>query len=407
MARSTARVLTLLELLQEGGIQSVAALATRLGVDERTVRRYVAQLVEMDVPVESVRGRHGGYRVTPGYRMPPLMLTDEEALTLVLGLIVGRRSGGLPVDDETVESAVSKVRRVLPRRTTARLDALLSSSDLALLGPSGRSNTQTIGDTDPKVLMVLAEAVRDRHPVEIGYIRKDGLASRRTILPYGMVARSGRWYVTGHESRTGEVRTLRVDRISNPVALPGSFNVPDGFDVSATVLASLAATPWRYQVSVRVAGTVEDLHTQIPAGLATLEPASSDDTEPWTRVRLRAERLDWVAPYFAGLGRDLVIEGPGELREHVRVLAERLHAACGDDASTPAPRRATRAPEGAGQSDTGRARPGHRDGEVAGVDPVVGMQGLRPRGRRRRGADGQPGHPRGLVGGGPAGAPER
>lgn len=329
MARSTARVFALLELLQAGGVQPVAALATRLGVDERTVRRYVAQLVEMEVPVESVRGRHGGYRVAPGYRMPPLMLTDEEALTLLLGLIIGRRGGGLPVDDETVEGAVGKLRRVLPRRTAARLDALLSSSDLALLGPSGRTATEAVGDTDPTVLMALAEAARDRHPVEIGYVRTDGTASRRTILPYGLVARSGRWYVTGHESRTGEVRTFRVDRISDPVALRVSFHVPGGFDPSATVLASLAGTPWRHQVSVRVAGTVEDLRAQLPAGLATLEPASSDDAEPWTRVRLRAERLDWVAPYLAGLGRDLVIEGPAELRDHVRVLAERLNAASG------------------------------------------------------------------------------
>lgn len=335
MARSTARVLTLLEFLQAGGIQPVATLAARLGVDERTVRRYVAQLLEMEVPVESVRGRHGGYRVAPGYRMPPLMLTDEEALALLLGLVVGRRSGGLPVDSETVESAVGKLRRVLPRGTAARLDALLSSADLALLGPSAGSSTDAIGDTDPEVLMVIAEAARDRHPVEVGYTRKDGQPSRRTILPYGIVARSGRWYVTGHESGTGEVRTFRVDRISNPVVLPGSFNVPDDFDATAVVLASLAATPWRYQVSVRVAGTVDDLHSQFPAGLATLEPAASDDTEPWTRVRLGAERLDWVAPYFAGLGRDLFIEEPGELREHVRVLAGRLLAACGDDASKP------------------------------------------------------------------------
>lgn len=335
MARSTARVLTLLEVLQAGGIHSVATLATRLGVNERTVRRYVAQLVEMEVPVESIRGRHGGYRVAPGYRMPPLMLTDEEALTLLLGLVVGRRSGGLPIDYDTVEGAVSKLRRVLPRRTAARLDALLSSADLALLGPSGRSSTEAVGNTDPKVLMVMGEAARDRHPVEIDYTRKDGQASQRTILPYGIVASSGRWYVTGHESRTGEVRTFRVDRISNPVALPGSFNLPDDFDASATVLASLAATPWRYQVSVRVAGTVEDLHSQFPAGLATLEPTSSDDTEPWTRVRLRAEHLDWVAPYLAGLGRDLFIEEPDELREHIRVLAERLLAACDDDASKP------------------------------------------------------------------------
>lgn len=336
MARSTARVLTLLELLQAGGIHSVATLSARLGVDERTVRRYVAQLVEMGVPVESIRGRHGGYRVAPAYRMPPLMLTDEEALTLLLGLAVGRRSGGLPVDDETVEDATGKLRRVLPRGTAARLDALLSSADLSLLGPSERSGAQATGDTDPNVLMVIAEAARDRHPIEIGYTRQDGQASQRTILPYGIVARSGRWYVTGHESRTGEVRTFRVDRISNPVALPGSFNLPADFDVRAAVLAGLAATPWRYQVSVRVAGTIDDLRSQVPAGLATLEPASSDNTETWTRVRLRAERLDWVAPYFAGLGRDLVIEEPGELREQTRVLAERLLAACEDTANQPA-----------------------------------------------------------------------
>lgn len=333
MARSTARVLTLLELLQAGGTQSVSTLVTRLGVDERTVRRYVAQLIEMGVPIESRRGRHGGYRVAPGYRMPPLMLTDEEALTMLLGLVVGRRGGGLPIDDATVNGAVDKLRRVLPRGTAARLDALLSSADLALLGPLERSNTEAGSDTDPKVLMVIAESARDRHPVAVTYLRHDGQASQRTILPYGIVARSGRWYVAGHESRTGEVRTFRIDRISDPVALPGSFNVPADFDVSAAVLASLAATPWRHQVSARVVGTVDDLRSQVPAGLATLEPVSSDNAEPWTRVRLRAERLDWVATFFAGLGRDFVIEEPGELREHVRVLAERLLAACEDDAS--------------------------------------------------------------------------
>jgi predicted DNA-binding transcriptional regulator YafY len=306
-----------------------------LDVDERTVRRYVAQLVEMQVPVESVRGRHGGYRLAPGYRMPPLMLTDEEALTLLLGLVVGRRSGGLPVDDETVDGAIGKLRRVLPRATASRLDALLASADLALLGPSGRARTEAEGDTDPRVLMVVAEAARDRRPVAIAYTRHDGQPSQRTLLPYGIVACSGRWYVTGHESQTGEVRTFRVDRISNPVALTGSFNVPDGFDASTAVLESLAATPWRYQVSVKVAGTVDDLRSQVPAGLVTLEPASPDDAEQWTRVRMRAERLDWVATYFAGLGRDLVIEQPAELREHVRALARRLLAACEDDASEP------------------------------------------------------------------------
>lgn len=127
MARSTARVWTLLEFLQAGGIQSVATLATRLGVDERTVRRYVAQLVEMEVPVESIRGRHGGYQVAPGYRMPPLMLTDEEALTLLLGLFVGRGSGGLPIDSVTRGERCRQVASRVAARNggTARGAALL------------------------------------------------------------------------------------------------------------------------------------------------------------------------------------------------------------------------------------------------------------------------------------------
>src|ERR1700712_956754 len=93
MARPTARVLTLLELLQSGGVRTVAELADRLQVDERTVRRYVDHLVDLDVPVESVRSRYGGYKLAPGYRMPPLMLTDDEALAVLLGLIAGRRAG--------------------------------------------------------------------------------------------------------------------------------------------------------------------------------------------------------------------------------------------------------------------------------------------------------------------------
>ena len=93
MARPTSRVLALLELLQSGGTRTVAELAARLGVDERTVRRYVGHLLDMDVPVESVRGRYGGYRLAAGYRLPPLMLGDDEALAVLLGLIAGRRAG--------------------------------------------------------------------------------------------------------------------------------------------------------------------------------------------------------------------------------------------------------------------------------------------------------------------------
>lgn len=327
MARSTARVLALLEILQGGGTHPVPSLVTRLGVDERTVRRYVEQLVDLGVPVESVRGRNGGYRLAPGYRMPPLMLTDDEALAMLLGLVIGGRSGALPAGPEVVEAAAAKLRRVLPRRTAERLEALLESADLALLLPPARAGSAT----DIRTLMLLAEAARDRRPVAVSYTRRDGEPSRRTILPYGIVARSGRWYLTGHESKTGQVRTFRLDRIRDPVPLPGSFNVPAGFDVTATVLSALAATPWRHTVSVRVAGEVEQVRAQLPVGMAACEQISPEpEGVVWTRVRLRAERLDWVAVLFAGLGRAFVVEEPAELREQLRTLAARLLDGCAE-----------------------------------------------------------------------------
>src|SRR5438552_8465612 len=125
MARPTAGVLTLLELLQSGGIRTMAELADRLGVDPRTVRRYVGHLIDLDVPVESVRGRYGGYRLAVGYRLPPLMFSDDEALAVLLGLVAGRRTG--LATGTASETAAAKIRRVLPARIAARLDAVLES----------------------------------------------------------------------------------------------------------------------------------------------------------------------------------------------------------------------------------------------------------------------------------------
>src|SRR5262245_19384687 len=121
MTRPAARVLALLEILQNGGTRTAAELAERLGVDERTVRRYVEHLVDLDIPVDAVRGRYGGYRLAPGFRMPPLMLTDSEAVAVLLGLVTtsGAAAG----------SAAAKIRRVLPRPSVARLDALLETTE--------------------------------------------------------------------------------------------------------------------------------------------------------------------------------------------------------------------------------------------------------------------------------------
>jgi predicted DNA-binding transcriptional regulator YafY len=317
MTRPTARVLALLEILQGGGTHTVANLASRLGVDERTVRRYVEHLTDLDVPVRSVRGRYGGYHLAPGYRMPPLMLTDDEALAVLLGLVAGRRAGLVTTSATAMESATAKVRRVLPSALGRRLDALLATAGFTMAD-------RPAVPPETGVLLTLAEAARARRPVAISYTGWDGRRSERTVRPYGIVAHSGRWYVSGADSATGEVRTFRLDRIGTATVLPETFEVPAGFDPVTQVLSGLAEVPRAYQVSLRVQGAAEQVRSRFPAGIATVEELPAD--VGWVRVRLRAERLDWVPSVLAGLDRPFVIEEPAALHEQVHALARRLAA---------------------------------------------------------------------------------
>ena len=316
MTRPTARVLALLEILQRGGTRTVAELAGRLGVDERTVRRYVAHLVDLEIPVRSVRGRYGGYVLAPGFRLPPLMLTDDEALAVLLGLIGAQRSGLVTGVVGAVESATSKVRRVLPTALERRLDALLATTEIT--GPPHPESRPP----ESEVVLALAEAARDRRPIGIEYLSHDGRHSERTLHPYGIVAHDGRWYVTGEDSSSGEVRTFRVDRIRRPRVLPGEFAVPSGFDPTDQVLTGLAGVPRGEAVSVRVQGTTEHVRARLPAGVATVDDLP--DEAGWVRVRLVAVRLDWVPGALAGLDRPFVIEQPEALRTLVHDLALRL-----------------------------------------------------------------------------------
>jgi predicted DNA-binding transcriptional regulator YafY len=325
VTRPTARVMALLELLQSGGVRTVAELAGRLGVDERTVRRYVDHLLDLDVPVESVRGRYGGYRLGPGYRLPPLMLTDDEALAVLLGLAAGRRAGLLAGTGTASETATAKIRRVLPERLARRLDALLES--LAFTAPPAAAAV-----ADGAVLLSIADAVRHRRPVSIRYTAGDGRRSERVLHPYGLVVHSGRWYVTGADPGIGEDRTFRLDRIAGARTLPGSFEPPAGANPAQRLLSGLATAPYRHRVRLRIQGTAEQIRARLPASVATLEelPAPSGtpaEAEPWFRAELRAERLDWLPPVLASLDRPFVIEQPDELRGLVVALADRLRDA--------------------------------------------------------------------------------
>ncbi|MCD9879262.1 helix-turn-helix transcriptional regulator [Streptomyces guryensis] len=322
MSRPTGRVLTLLELLQSGGTRTVAELADRLGVEGRTVRRYVDQLIDLDVPVESVRGRYGGYRLAPGYRLPPLMLSDDEALAVLLGLVAGRRAGLTTAERTANETASAKIRRVLPKHIARRLDTLLEA--LAFTDLPGE-----LDHPDAGLLLTVADAVRHRRPVSIRYTDRDGRRSERTLHAYGIVAHAGRWYVTGKDARIGEDRTFRLDRIADARTLPGSFEAPVGPAPAQRVLSGFATAEYRHEVTLRIHGTVEQIRAHLPlsvASLAELEPAAGQDlaAERWLRVELRAERLDWLPPVLAALDRPFVIERPAELRDLVIALADRL-----------------------------------------------------------------------------------
>lgn len=320
MPRPTGRVLTLLELLQSGGTRTVAELADRLGVEGRTVRRYVDQLIDLDVPVESVRGRYGGYRLGPGYRLPPLMLSDDEALAVLLGLVAGRRTGLTTTEHTASETASAKIRRVLPKHVARRLDTLLDA--LAFTDQPGEFDTPDAG-----ILLTIADAVRHHRPVSIRYTGRDGQRSERTLHAYGIVAHAGRWYVTGEDAQIGENRTFRLDRIAAARTLPGSFEAPAGPGPAERVLSGFATAEYRHEVTLRIHGTVEQIRARLPASVASLESAADEDG--WLRVELRAERLDWLPPVLASLDRPFVIERPDELRDLVIAFADRLrsHAA--------------------------------------------------------------------------------
>jgi predicted DNA-binding transcriptional regulator YafY len=237
------------------------------------------------------------------------------------------------------DTAAAKIRRVLPDRLARRLDTVLES--LAFTAPPGQ-----FAAPHTAVLLAIADAVRHRRPISIRYTAGDGRRSERTLHPYGLVAHSGRWYVTGADPSIGEDRTFRLDRIADARTLPGSFEPPAGADDPAQrVLSGLANAPYRHEVTLRIQATEEQIRAQLPASVATVEPPTEEpatedsqtvdpQTVGWLRVELRAERLDWLPPVLALLDRPFVIERPDELRGLVIGLADRLATSAARMAAT-------------------------------------------------------------------------
>lgn len=312
MTRPTARVLAMLELLQSGGQRTVGELADRLGVDERTVRRYTEHLTDLGVPVRSRRGRYGGYRLAPGYKLPPLMLTDDEAVAVVLGLRVAERAGLATTDQAATASALAKVSRVLPGALAHRLESLLSTAQFTTRVPA----TAPAGaDT----LLALAEAARAQRSVVLAYADWSGQESRREVEVYGLVFHSGRWYLSGHDHSRDDVRTFRLDRITSVEAGQREYAVPADFDATTQVVSGIAEVRWSHQVSVVLRTTLAEASSRLPRSVGRLS-----EHPDGVLLQGRAERLDGMARMLAGVGWDFEVVEPAALRDEVLSLADRL-----------------------------------------------------------------------------------
>ncbi|MFF4402506.1 helix-turn-helix transcriptional regulator [Streptomyces sp. NPDC001480] len=314
MSHPLTRVLTLLELLQSNARLTGAELADRLDTDIRTVRRYMAHLRDLGIPVEAERGRYGGYRLARGYRMPPLVLTNDEALAVVLGLLAAERLG-MGTAAPASAGALAKIERVLPhalREPLADMRETLSFTANAVIGQAPGTG----------VLLALAQASRARTTVGIHHQSWRHEHTERDIDPYGVVFHTGRWYVVGHDHLRDSLRTFRIDRIASVAPRADSFTAPDGFDPVAHLTSTLAQGSYRWQVEVTIHGPLDEIARRLPRSAVTLTAQPTG-----VLMHARAERLDGMAHMLASLEWPFSIHHPDELRQALKDLAAQLTAA--------------------------------------------------------------------------------
>ncbi|MFF4604347.1 helix-turn-helix transcriptional regulator [Streptomyces sp. NPDC001339] len=311
MSHPLTRVLTLLELLQSHAGLTGAELADQLSTDVRTIRRYTAHLRELGIPVEAERGRYGGYRLARGYRMPPLVLSNDEALAVVLGLLAGEQLG-MSTTAPAGAGALAKIERVLPDALRAPLAAMRE----ALFFTASAVTAQA---PETGILLALAQASRAGTTIGIGYRSRQQDETERDVDLYGVVFHSGRWYAVGYDHLRDALRTFRIDRITSATPRTGTFTVPDGFDPVAHLTANLGQGRYHWQVEVLIHGPLEEVARRLPRSAVTLTAQPSG-----ALMRTQADRLDGTAHLLASLEWPFTIQRPDELREAVKELATRL-----------------------------------------------------------------------------------
>lgn len=313
MDSPAARLLALLSLLQARPHWNAPELAERLGITERTVRRDVTRLRDLGYPVEAAPGRDGGYQLGRGGGLPPLLLTDDEAVAVALGLRAAA-TGGVTGYDEAAVAAMAKLEQVLPVHLRERVLAL--SSAIVLVRTAGGP------PVDPECLLLLAQGCRRNERVRFAYTDGDGNRTERRVEPYGVVNVDRRWYLVGWDLDRVDWRTFRLDRMSELELTGHRFTPQEQPDTAAMVIAGLTSTPYEWQAQVLVRATPEEVAADVPTSVGTLEPV-----EGGTLVRMGANDLDWIARYLAGIEHDFEVLGPPELKAELRALGRRLQRA--------------------------------------------------------------------------------
>ncbi|MES9509479.1 transcriptional regulator [Streptomyces sp. NPDC000609] len=315
MTDTPARLLSLLSLLQTPREWPGSELAERLDVSPRTIRRDIDRLRELGYPVEASRGSVGGYRLVAGTAMPPLLLDDEEAVAIAVGLRAGAGHAIEGVDEASVR-ALAKLEQVLPSRLRHRVSTLQNATM-----PLTRGDGSTI---DPRTLTVMASAVTGQERLRFAYRAGDGAETKREAEPYRLVSTGWRWYLVAYDLGREGWRTFRVDRVSEPFATGARFaprELPTGD--AAEFLAGSIARRRRPELAVDVsfAAPAEFVSARLPASLGPLERTG----ENGCRLRtVLADSLEWVALRLALVDCEFTAHGPPQLVDYLGDLGARL-----------------------------------------------------------------------------------
>ncbi|UGQ48644.1 helix-turn-helix transcriptional regulator [Massilia endophytica] len=315
MYRPTTRVLAVLELLQTHGRMSGAELSRRIEVDGRTLRRYIVMLEEIGIPITAERGRYGGYALMPGFKLPPMMFTDDEALALSLGLLAAR-SLGLAEAAPAVASAQAKLERIMPDGLKRRVGAIDATVSLDLA--SGTA------PPDNGALAALSAAAQVRQRVRLRY-RSPGAEgeTERLFDPYGLAYYLGFWYAVGHCHLRGAMRTFRLDRIVEVQPVLQAFERPEDFDAMDHLRLAIATLPRKFAATVLLHCSLAEAQERLPGYMGLFE-----QTPQGVLLHNQSDELEWFARQLASLPFGFTVQSPPELnavlRRHAHSLLQSL-----------------------------------------------------------------------------------